>query len=54
MPKVVDFPSGDRLGLGCFNGVTVKGNFIILFLFRKLRETVNYVDENSSMKLENE
>ena len=52
MPKVGDFLSGDRLG--CFNGVTVKGNFIILFLFRKLRETVNYVYENSSMKLENE
>ena len=32
-----DSLSGDRLG--CFN-VTVKGNFIILFLFRKLRETV--------------
>ena len=35
MPKVGDFLSGNRLG--CF---TVKGNFIILFLFRKLRETV--------------
>ena len=28
------------LEMGCFNGVTVKGNFIMLFLFRKLRETV--------------